>query len=42
VELDGKLVATSSSLIVDEEYFGSWHTLKEVSDDGFIRNHDPV
>jgi predicted amidohydrolase/ribosomal protein S18 acetylase RimI-like enzyme len=42
VELDGEIVATSSSLIVDEEDFGSWHTLKEVSDDGFIRNHDPA
>ncbi len=41
IELDGTLVATSSSLIVDEEDFGAWHTFKQVSDDGFIRNHDP-
>jgi predicted amidohydrolase/ribosomal protein S18 acetylase RimI-like enzyme len=41
IALDGKLVATSSSLIVDEEDFGAWHTFKQVSDDGFIRNHDP-
>ncbi len=41
VELDGALVATSSSLIVDEEDFGSWHSLKQVSDGGYIRNHDP-
>ncbi|HEY8142559.1 MAG TPA: carbon-nitrogen hydrolase family protein [Kofleriaceae bacterium] len=41
VEIDGKLVATSSSLIVDEEDFGAYHTFLEVSDNGFIRNHDP-
>ncbi len=41
VEIDGVLVATSSSLIVDEEDFGAYHTFHEVSDGGFIRNHDP-
>src|SRR5690349_8896083 len=41
VEMDGVLVATSSSLIVDEEDFGAYHTFHEVSDGGFIRNHDP-
>ena len=41
VEIDGKLVATSSSLIVDEEDFGAYHTFVEVSDNGYIRNHDP-
>jgi predicted amidohydrolase/ribosomal protein S18 acetylase RimI-like enzyme len=41
VEIDGKLIATSSSLIVDEEDFGAYHTFVEVSDNGFIRNHDP-
>ncbi len=41
VEIDGVLVATSSSLIVDEEDFGSYHTFDEVSDNGYIRNHDP-
>lgn len=41
VEIDGVLVATSSSLIVDEEDFGSYHTFNEVADGGFIRNHDP-
>src|SRR6185436_12141376 len=41
VEIDGLLIATSSSLIVDEEDFGSYHTFQEVSDGGFIRNHDP-
>jgi predicted amidohydrolase/ribosomal protein S18 acetylase RimI-like enzyme len=41
IEIDGQLVATSSSLIVDEEDFGAYHTFHEVSDGGFIRNHDP-
>ncbi|HSD86147.1 MAG TPA: carbon-nitrogen hydrolase family protein [Kofleriaceae bacterium] len=41
VEIDGTLVATSSCLIVDEEDFGAYHTFDEVSDNGFIRNHDP-
>jgi predicted amidohydrolase/ribosomal protein S18 acetylase RimI-like enzyme len=41
VEIDGLLVASSSSLIVDEEDFGAYHTFDEVSDKGFIRNHDP-
>src|SRR5689334_10402891 len=41
VEIDGTLVATSSSLIVDEEDFGAYHTFDEVSDKGYIRNHDP-
>src|SRR4051812_14160090 len=41
VEIDGNLVATSSALIVDEEDFGAYHTFDDVSDKGFIRNHDP-
>ena len=41
IEIDGVLVATSSTLIVDEEDFGAYHTFDEVSDKGFIRNHDP-
>jgi predicted amidohydrolase/ribosomal protein S18 acetylase RimI-like enzyme len=40
VEIDGALVATSSALIVDEEDFGAYHTFDDVSDKGFIRNHD--
>ncbi|MEO6772677.1 MAG: GNAT family N-acetyltransferase [Kofleriaceae bacterium] len=41
IEVDGKLVATSSSLVVDEQDFGGVHTFKDVSDGGLIRNHDP-
>ncbi|CAN5828925.1 bifunctional GNAT family N-acetyltransferase/carbon-nitrogen hydrolase family protein [soil metagenome] len=39
IELDGVLVATSSSLVIGEHDFDASHTLKEVSDNGFIRNH---
>ena len=41
VEYGGKLVATSSSLLVDGEDFAGVHTYGEASDDGYIRNHDP-
>lgn len=41
VDLEGKLVATSSSLIVDAEELGSRHTFTAACDGGFIRNHDP-
>ncbi len=41
VELDGKLVASSSCLIVNEEDYGGWHSFDQVSDKGYIRNHDP-
>ena len=41
LEKDGVLIATSSSLIVDEEDFGAYHTHDDVSDNGLIRNHDP-
>ncbi|MEZ4461670.1 MAG: GNAT family N-acetyltransferase [bacterium] len=43
IELDGELVATSSSLIVHgEDYFGD-HTFAEVSDDGMLtRSHEPT
>lgn len=41
VVLDGKLVATSSSLIVDETDFDSWHNFDQASGNGTIKNHDP-
>lgn len=41
IELDGELVATSSSVIVHaEDYFGD-HTFAQVSDNGMLTNHDP-
>lgn len=41
VEYQGKLVASSSSLILDFELYKDWHNLDEISDNGFIRNHKP-
>lgn len=41
VELDGRLVGTSTSLIVKRADYTGWHTYKEVSDGGNITNHDP-
>jgi len=39
VECDGKLAASSSSLILDYDPKLAWHDWKAVSDDGYIRNH---
>ena len=42
VEYQGKLVASSSSVILDFEMYKDWHSWSEISDDGFIRNHKPT
>ncbi len=41
VEYDGEVVASSTSLIVDFDLYSEWHNWKEMSDNGYIRNHDP-
>lgn len=41
VEIDGRLAASSSSLILDFDPSLEWHNWKAVADDGFIRNHNP-
>ena len=41
VEYEGRLVASSSSLIVDFSQYSEWHNWKKISDSGYIRNHDP-
>jgi predicted amidohydrolase len=41
IEYQGKLVASSSSLILDFEMYKEWDNLDAISDNGFIRNHDP-
>ena len=41
VEIDGVLVASSSSLIVEYDPALEWHNWRAVSDDGYIRNHKP-
>lgn len=41
VEIDGKLAASSSSLMLDYQTNMAWHDWKKVADDGYIRNHAP-
>jgi len=39
VEFEGKVVASSSSLVLDFDLYTAWHSWKEIADGGFIRNH---
>ncbi len=41
VEYEGKIVASSSSLILDFAMYDEWHNWREIADSGFIRNHNP-
>ncbi|MFN3151940.1 GNAT family N-acetyltransferase [Bremerella sp.] len=41
IEIDGQLAASSSCLIVQNEPNMAWHNFKAVSDNGYIRNHNP-
>jgi predicted amidohydrolase/GNAT superfamily N-acetyltransferase len=41
VEMDGKLVASSCSLIVDYDPNLAWHNWQAIADNGYIRNHNP-
>jgi len=41
VEHQGRLVASSSSLILDFELYKDWSSWDEIADSGFIRNHKP-
>lgn len=38
---DDKLIGSASSLIVDIDEYAEDHTWEEVTDNGYIRNHDP-
>lgn len=40
VEIDGRIVASASSLILEFEEYSEWHNFAAVSDNGTIRNHD--
>jgi len=42
IELDGELVASSSSLIVHFGDYEEWHDWMVIADRGYIRNHDPT
>ncbi len=41
VEYDGRVVASSSALVVDFSEYSDWHDWKLIADAGYIRNHDP-
>jgi predicted amidohydrolase/ribosomal protein S18 acetylase RimI-like enzyme len=41
IEHKGTIVASCSSLIVDFSEYSAWHNWKEISDNGYITNHDP-
>ncbi len=41
IEYEGALIASSSTLIVEFSDYSDWHNWKEISDNGFIRNHNP-
>jgi len=41
VEYDGKIIGSCSSLIVEFSDYDNNHTFDEITDDGYITNHDP-
>ena len=41
IEIDGQLRATASSLVVDFAEYDGWDDWRSMSDNGYIRNHDP-
>lgn len=41
VEIDGKLAASSSSLVLEYDPSLEWHNWQAVADGGYIRNHTP-
>src|SRR5260370_6966646 len=42
VENQGKLVASTGSLILDFGLYKDWHNYDEIPDFAFIRNHNPA
>ncbi|MCL4156318.1 UNVERIFIED_CONTAM: hypothetical protein GTU68_038526 [Idotea baltica] len=41
IEIDGKIAASSSSLLLEYDPNLPWHDWKKVADNGYIRNHTP-
>lgn len=41
IEHDGRLIASSASVIVAFDLYTDWHDWWKISDGGLIRNHDP-
>jgi predicted amidohydrolase/ribosomal protein S18 acetylase RimI-like enzyme len=40
IEIDGRVVASATSLIVDSSSHSEWHNWAAITDGGFIRTHD--
>ena len=41
IEYQGRIVASSSSLILDFPMYDEWHSWRDIAGDGYIRNHNP-
>jgi len=41
LEVGGQIAASASSLIVDFDLYSEWHNWSQISDGGYIRNHNP-
>lgn len=41
IEYNGKIIGSCSSLIIDFDEYEDEHTFNEITDNGYIRNHDP-
>lgn len=41
IEYEGRIVASSSNLILDFAMYDEWHDWREIADAGYIRNHNP-
>ncbi len=41
IEYQGEIVVASNSLLVKYDHYTDWNNAKLVSDNGYIRNHDP-
>lgn len=41
VEYEGQIIGSSGSLIIDFDEYGEKHSWKDISDSGYITNHDP-
>ncbi|TXK85304.1 bifunctional GNAT family N-acetyltransferase/carbon-nitrogen hydrolase family protein [Paenibacillus sp. N3.4] len=41
VEIDGEIIGSCSSLIVNFDHYVEQHTYAEITDKGYIRNHNP-
>lgn len=39
IEYDGRLVASSNSLVVDYDRYDDWQDWRQIADSGYIRNH---